>query len=73
MEVMHSGETLNSYIEKIASLVDVFCIKRFTGLQFNYDGTNLSYAIRMRIKDIGNTKSNTYYRTTSEFYKQTIF
>lgn len=73
MEVMHSGETLNSYIEKIASLVDVFCIKRFTGLQFNYDGTNLSYAIRMRIKDIGNTKGSTYYRTTSEFYQQTIF
>lgn len=45
-------------------------IKGFTGLQFNYNGANLSYAIRMRVSDIGDTKTLSYYRTTNEQCRQ---
>nr|XP_022313180.1 ATP-binding cassette sub-family A member 5-like isoform X3 [Crassostrea virginica]XP_022313182.1 ATP-binding cassette sub-family A member 5-like isoform X3 [Crassostrea virginica]XP_022313183.1 ATP-binding cassette sub-family A member 5-like isoform X3 [Crassostrea virginica] len=66
-----SLEFYQNDVDMVAAFKEKYSsIEGFTGLQFNYDGTNLSYAIRMRIKDIGNTKSNTYYRTTNDQCRQ---
>lgn len=56
-----------SKITKICFHVHVFFLSRYAGLQFMYDGNNLSYAIRMPYSAIGDTKSSTIYRTTSKF------
>ncbi|XP_062612170.1 cholesterol transporter ABCA5-like [Saccostrea cucullata] len=68
---LNSTPTLEYYPDDVAMVAafkaNYSGISGFTGLQFMYNnGSNLSYAIRMPINDIVDTKSSSMYRTAND-------